>query len=213
MAEASPNPLLVELFLSNGRVHGITHEVHDRIRLVDVLTDGNRAFRMDSAKVLLGATTNVREFGSLNVEKRSIIAAIPHETQAQLRQRSMQTTTVGKSQTRSLRVTLLIPPFVAEGSLHVPQGVGNIGGASNGRREDLSRLYLRHGREASPARRHRGAGAHPPGKQRPHRRHQRRRASRSANAAARIGLRLTKHWQVLYRIPSPFTERNASLGC
>ncbi len=128
MAEASPNPLLVELFLSNGRVHGITHEVHDRIRLVDVLTDGNRAFRMDSAKVLLGATTNVREFGSLNVEKRSIIAAIPHETQAQLRQRSMQTTTVGKSQTRSLRVTLLIPPFVAEGSLHVPQGVGNIGG-------------------------------------------------------------------------------------
>jgi hypothetical protein len=126
MSEASA-PLLVELFLSNGRVHGITHEVHDRTRLLDVLTDGQRAFRLDSAKVLLGASPKVREFGSLNVEKRSIVAAIPHETQAQLRHRSMQTTTVGKSPTRPIQATLLLPPFVAEGRMHVSQSIGNIG--------------------------------------------------------------------------------------
>jgi hypothetical protein len=126
MSEASA-PLLVELFLSNGRVHGITHEVHDRTRLLDVLTDGHRVFRLDSAKVLLGASPKVREFGSLNIEKRSIIAAIPHETQAQLHQRSMQTTTVGKNPTRPIQATLLIPPFIAEGLMHVSQSIGNIG--------------------------------------------------------------------------------------
>ncbi len=127
MTEANPSTLLVELFLSNGRVQGVTHEVRDRKRLVDVLTDGSPNFRLESAKVLLGSSTGAREFASINIEKRFILAAIPHETQAQLRQRSMLTTTVGKSQTRPIKATLLLPPFMAEGSIHIPHGIGNIG--------------------------------------------------------------------------------------
>jgi hypothetical protein len=127
MAEANPNPLLVELFLSNGRVHGHTHEVRDRRRLIDVLTESSPSFRLEAAKVLLGSSPDGREFASLNVEKRAILAAIPRETEQQQRQRTMLTTMVGKSQTQAIHATLLLPPFIAEGSIHVPQSVGNIG--------------------------------------------------------------------------------------
>lgn len=127
MAEANSNGLLVELFLSNGRVHGLTHEVHDRRRLVDVLTESSPVLRLASVKVILGASTTGREFPSLNIEKRAILAAIPHETHQQQRERSMQTTMVGKSATRTISATLLLPPFIAEGSVHVPQSLGNVG--------------------------------------------------------------------------------------
>ena len=127
MTGSDPNTLLVELFLSNGRVQGLTHEVRERRRLVDVLSESGTALRLESAKVLLGASITTREYPSLNVEKRAILAAIPHETQQQQRQRTMLTTTVGKSATHALTATLLLPPFIAEGSVHVPQSVGNIG--------------------------------------------------------------------------------------
>ena len=127
MTSNASNPLLVEVFLSNGRLRGITHEVRERTRLLDVLTDGSRALRLESAKVMLNSTPSGREFASINIEKRFILAAIPHETQAQQRQRSMSTSMVGKSQTRPIEATLLLPPFIAEGSLHIPHSVGHIG--------------------------------------------------------------------------------------
>lgn len=131
MTVKNPDPLLVELFLSNGRIQGLTHEVHERRRLVDVLTDSTQALRLDAAKVLLGGSPTTREFANINVEKRSILAAIPHETQQQIHQRSMLTTTVGKSETRPVKVTLLLPPLIAEGSMHLPRGAGNIGANLN----------------------------------------------------------------------------------
>jgi hypothetical protein len=127
MDDSSGNTLLVELFLPNGRLQGLTHEVRDRRRLVDVLSEPANAFRLASAKVVLGSAATVREFPSLNFEKRTIIAAIPHETQQQQRQRSMLTSTVGKSLTHTIQATLLLPPFIAAGSVHVPHSVGNIG--------------------------------------------------------------------------------------
>ena len=127
MGEANPNTLLVELFLPNGRVQGLTHEVHDRRRLVDLLAEPANALKLAAAKVLLGSASTAREFASLNVEKRAILAAIPHETNQQQRQRSMLSTMGGKSQTSPVRATLIIPPFIAEGSVHVPHSVGNVG--------------------------------------------------------------------------------------
>jgi len=127
MTEATASPLLVELFLTNGRIRGVTHEVRGRKRLLDVLTDGGPSLRLESANVLFASTSGARELASLNVEKRSIVAAIPHETQQQLRERSMLTSTVGKYQTQPLHAVLLLPPFIAEGSIHVPSSVGSIG--------------------------------------------------------------------------------------
>ena len=127
MTDSNPPTLLVELFLANGRVRGLTYEVHDRRRLVDVLIDGSPAIRLDSAKMLLGGETTGREFANLNVEKRAIFAAIPHETHAQQRERSMQTTTIGRSATKAIQATLVLPPFIAEGAVHVPESVGNLG--------------------------------------------------------------------------------------
>jgi hypothetical protein len=127
MTEVSASPLLVELFLTNGRIRGVTHEVRGRKRLLDVLTDGGAALRLESANVLFASTSGARELGSLNIEKRSIVAAIPHETPQQLRERSMLTSTVGKHQTHQLHAVLLLPPFIAEGSIHLPSSVGGIG--------------------------------------------------------------------------------------
>lgn len=127
MTEASPNRLLVELFLSNGRVQGFTSEVRDRRRLVDVLSEASPVLRLEQATVILGASTSGRDFASINIEKRAILAAIPRENHQQLRERTMQTTVVGKSATRRISATLLLPPFIAEGAVHVPEGAGNLG--------------------------------------------------------------------------------------
>jgi hypothetical protein len=127
VSDANPHTLLVELFLSNGRLQGLTHEVRDRRRLVDVLTEASPTFRLESARVLLGSSSEPREFPHLNVEKRAILAAIPRETEAQIRQRTMLTTMVGRTSTHMIEATLLLPPFLAEGSIHVPQSVGGIG--------------------------------------------------------------------------------------
>ena len=127
MNEASDGALLVELFLPNGRMQGVTYEVRDRRRLIDVLSDASSVLKLESVEVFLGSSATAREFPSINVEKRSILAAIPQETQQQQRQRSMLTNTVGRSPTRTLQATLLLPPFIAEGAVHVPASVGNIG--------------------------------------------------------------------------------------
>jgi hypothetical protein len=127
VSETTSNTLLVELFLSNGRVQGLTREVRERRRLIDVLIEPSPVFRLESAKVRLGSAQVSRDFTSLNVEKRAILAAIPHETQQQLHQRTMLTTMVGKNETRAIRATLLLPPFIAEGSVHVPISAGSIG--------------------------------------------------------------------------------------
>jgi hypothetical protein len=127
MSEASASPLLVEVFLANGRIRGLTHEVHSRHRLVDVLGAASQSLALKSVQTRLGASMNAREFVTLNIEKRAIVAAIPHETKQQERERSVLTTTVGKSQTQPLHATLILPPFVAEGSIHVPFGFAGIG--------------------------------------------------------------------------------------
>ena len=127
MSEQDSMPLLVELFLANGRIQGLTREVHDRQRLIDVLGGAAQALRLESARVLLGAASTTRDFASLNVEKRSILAAIPHETKLQQRERSVLTTTVGRSQTHAIQATLIVPPLIAEGFVHVPQSFGGIG--------------------------------------------------------------------------------------
>jgi hypothetical protein len=120
MTAQNTDPLLVELFLSNCRIQGVTYEVHERRRLVDVLTDGAHALRLEAARVLLGASSTPRELPSINVEKRSIVAAIPHETRQQVRHRSMLTTTVGKTETRPFKATLLLPPFIAKAPCTCP---------------------------------------------------------------------------------------------
>lgn len=118
--------MLVELFLASGRVQGVTYEVRDRRRLVDVLTDPRAALRLEAAR-LMWQSAPVRELGPLNVEKWSIAAAIPHETERQLRERSMQRTTVGRSETRPVQATVLLPPFIVEGAVHMPVGTGGSG--------------------------------------------------------------------------------------
>jgi hypothetical protein len=63
-----------------------------------------------------------RELPKLMVEKRAIIAAVPRETSEQSRQRLMERNVMGHAETQPLKVTLIIPPFVAEGTAHLLGG-------------------------------------------------------------------------------------------
>lgn len=120
-------PLLVELFLANSRIRGLSTQVEERRRLVDVLNSTENAFHLDQAKVSLGAGSS-RDLPNLNVEKRAIVVAIPHETEDQLRQRAVLRMTVGASPTKPAQVTVLVPPFVIEGTAHLPPSVGTLRG-------------------------------------------------------------------------------------
>jgi hypothetical protein len=127
MSEREAGALVVELFLANARVQGITHEVQDRRRLIDVLIGGSPSLRLEDVKVQVGLAVGLRELPVMNVEKQAIIAAVPHETKQQMQQRSLLTNTIGRAATRAVAATLLVPPFVIEGKLHVPQSMGDLG--------------------------------------------------------------------------------------
>jgi hypothetical protein len=117
-------PLLVELFLHGARIKGLCREVGRRRRLVEILNTPGDVFELESAVVTLqvGAPMHAP---ALSVEKRSIIAAIPWETKEQDRQRALDTSTLGRSQTTPVPVVTFSPPFVVSGTAHLPAGYVN----------------------------------------------------------------------------------------
>jgi hypothetical protein len=117
-------PLLVELFLHGARIKGLCREVGQRRRLVEILNTPGDVFELESAVVTLqvGAPMHAP---SLSVEKKSIIAAIPWETKEQDRQRALDTSVLGRSQTTPVPVVTFSPPFVVSGVAHLPAGYVN----------------------------------------------------------------------------------------
>jgi hypothetical protein len=115
-------PLLVELFMDGAKVTGYCHLVQERRRLVDVLNSVDETFEIESVCIAL-ASGATREFPLLTVEKRAVRLAIPRETPAQARERAMLRTIVGRTETAAVNVTMLLPPFIVEGSAHIPRGV------------------------------------------------------------------------------------------
>src|SRR5688572_32952394 len=91
-------PLLVKLSLENARIRPEQPGRGTR-RLVDGLNYDDEAFHLAQAQVSLGAG-EPRDLANLNVEKRAIVVAIPHETEEQLRQRAMLRMTVGATPTK-----------------------------------------------------------------------------------------------------------------
>jgi hypothetical protein len=120
-------PLLVELFLANSRIRGLTTEVEERRRLVDILNSVDTSFHLNQAKASVGGGAPM-DLANLNVEKRAIVIAVPHETEEQKRQRAVMRMTVGTNPTKPAKVTVIVPPFVVEGTAHLPPSVGTLRG-------------------------------------------------------------------------------------
>jgi len=116
-------PLLVELYLERAHIVGICREVQERRRLIDVLNHQGETLELEDARVSLGNGVT-KEFETLNVQKSSILAAIPRETDQQSRRRAIMTNVAGKQETRQMSLTLVLPPLSVEGVAHVPPGAG-----------------------------------------------------------------------------------------
>ena len=115
------NPLLVELYLEQARITGLNYQTEERRRLVDVLNAHEDAIQLEEVRfAMIGGQK--REMPKLMVEKRAIIAAVPRETAEQSRQRLMERNVMGHAETQPLNVTLIIPPFVVEGTAHLLGG-------------------------------------------------------------------------------------------
>ena len=127
MVPISSQPLLVELRLAQGRITGITRQVEERRRLIDLLTAGGEAFDLEEAQIWLGDALT-REFATLSVEKRAILLAIPRETNDQTRQRAMQTRVIGRVQTMPTAINIIVAPYIVEGHAHLPTGIGGLRG-------------------------------------------------------------------------------------
>jgi hypothetical protein len=117
-------PLLVELFLHGATIKGLSREVGRRRRLVEILSTPGDVFELESAVVTLKVGAPMHS-PSLSVEKKSIIAAVPWETKEQDRQRALDTSMLGRSQTTPVPVVTFSPPFVVSGVAHLPQGYIN----------------------------------------------------------------------------------------
>ena len=126
MNDGPSGPLLVELFLEGCRISGVTDKVENRRRLVDLLNGQETMLELEEAKVTYAGEREPRLYNLLAIEKRSILVAIPRETQQQNRQRAMLTSMVGRAQTMQVPAAILIPPMTIEGMVHVPPGSGRI---------------------------------------------------------------------------------------
>jgi hypothetical protein len=118
--------LLVELYIKGGHVNGVTTQVEGRRRLVDVLNGPESMIELSDAKLTLATNGMARFFRSLSIAKSAMLAAIPHETQEQMRQRAMLNTGLGRSTTLEAQLGLLVPPLYVEGSAHLAPGAGKL---------------------------------------------------------------------------------------
>ena len=121
MEQQKRSPLLVELYLEQARITGLNYQVEERRRLVDVLNAHEDALQLEDVKFAMVGGQR-RELPKVMIEKRAIIAAIPRETSEQSRQRLMERNVMGHAETQPLSLTLMIPPFVAEGTAHLLGG-------------------------------------------------------------------------------------------
>jgi hypothetical protein len=126
MNEAARAPLLVEVYVQGGHIAGLTHQVEERRRLVDILNAQDAIFELQSAKLTLASSGLPRFFPVLSIDKKSILAAIPHETQDQLRQRAMLNTGIGRSATLQAQMGFLLLSLYIEGTAHVAPGAGKL---------------------------------------------------------------------------------------
>ncbi len=121
MEQQKRSPLLVELYLAQARIAGLNFQTEERRRLIDVLNAQEDAIQLEDVRVALVGGQK-RELPKIMVEKRAIIAAVPRETSEQSRQRLMERNVMGHAETQPLNLTLIIPPFVAEGTTHLLGG-------------------------------------------------------------------------------------------
>jgi len=114
-------PLLVEVFLNGGRIKGLCRQLGARRRLLEVLNSPEEALQLEDAAVKL-TVGPPRRSHALAIEKKSIVAAIPWETPEQARERVLSAATVGRSPTAKMPVVAFAPPYVIEGTAHLPPG-------------------------------------------------------------------------------------------
>ena len=118
--------LLVELYIKGGHVNGVTAQVEGRRRLVDVLNSPESMIELTDAKLSIATNGMARFFRALSIAKSSMLAAVPHETQDQMRQRAMLNTGLGHATTMQAQLGLLLPPLYVEGTAHVAPGAGKM---------------------------------------------------------------------------------------
>ncbi len=126
MQDSTKAPLLVEFYLQGAHVSGVSRQVEQRRRLVDVLNGQEGTFELDSAKLTIQSSGMPRFFPTLSLQKRSIIAAIPHETQDQVRMRAVLNSGMGRAGTMQAQIAVLVPPYYIEGTAHMAPGSGKL---------------------------------------------------------------------------------------
>lgn len=65
-----------------------------------------------------------RLLDSFSVLKESVLLAIPHETQAQVRDLSVQRSLLGRVSRRTAPMLILLPSMTVEGTAYLPAGAG-----------------------------------------------------------------------------------------
>jgi hypothetical protein len=116
-------PLLVEIFLQGARIKGLCAAVSGRTRLAEVLNTPTEVLQLESAQVTMAAGPPMLS-PALTVEKKSIIAAIPRETEQQSHQRDLATRMTGRAQTTPVEVVAFSPPFAISGTAHIAGSFG-----------------------------------------------------------------------------------------
>lgn len=126
MNELGKRPMLVDVFLQGARISGVSRSRTERHRLVDLLNSADEALELESVKVTLNGSGQAYVLPSLAVEKRSIIAAVPRETQDQSRMRASLSTGMGRLTATRVQLAVVLPPMYVEGTAYVAIGGGRL---------------------------------------------------------------------------------------
>lgn len=112
-------PLPLEVYVSGGVVSGVTRRVEARRRLVDVLNGADGVFQLESA-VITAAGTKL-EMATVQIDKRSIVLAVPHETPEHIRLRAVMSVGISAAQREPVQVAMLAGPYFVRGTAFLPQ--------------------------------------------------------------------------------------------
>jgi hypothetical protein len=115
--ESGPAPLLIQAYVADLVIYGVTRQTSERTRLVDVLNTGDGTFTVESARVQAGGAA--QSYSRVILEKHRLIAIIPIETEAQLRRQAEYRLGMSRQPTMRLQVSVFSPPYHLAGTVHL----------------------------------------------------------------------------------------------
>ncbi len=115
-------PFYLDVLLAEGVMSGITREVDESRRIVDLMNNRDEIVLLDEASMTSWDGRRLVASAEWLIEKRAILAVIPKETEEQKRHLRLERVGMARPQMLKVFVAAVLPPYVVRGTTYVQPG-------------------------------------------------------------------------------------------